>query len=121
MSHHILVVDDDPAIRKVIEAVLVDDGYAVRTASNGCEALERIGEDRPLLVLLDLQMPVLSGWDVLRHLHEARVDVPVVFMTAGYRAQREAQEHGADGFLSKPYELVQLIDVVERFTSPARH
>lgn len=117
MSHHVLVVDDDPNIREMIEAVLTDEGFTVGTASNGREALERIGESRPKLVLLDLQMPVMTGWDVIRQLHESRVEVPIVFMTAGFRARREAEQHGADGYLAKPFELNDLLDVVERFAS----
>lgn len=115
MTHHILVVDDDSGIRSVIAELLADEGFDVATATNGSEALARIAQRRPTLVLLDLQMPVMSGWEVLTHLRKARVGVPVVFMTAGYRAQTEAERYGADGYVAKPFALDELLGVVERF------
>lgn len=118
MSHHILVVDDDPGIREIIRAVLEDEGLTVETASNGREALDEIARQRPRLVLLDLQMPLMTGWEVLSQLREANVDVPIVFMTAGYRAQAEAARCGADGYLAKPFDINQIIDVVERYAAP---
>lgn len=67
MSQHILVVDDDADIRAVLQAVLESDEFTVATAADGHEALARITEDRPRLILLDLQMPVMSGWELLAH------------------------------------------------------
>lgn len=119
MTHHVLVVDDDPGIREVITQALEGDGYSVATAGNGREALDRVAESRPLLVLLDLQMPIMTGWEVLSALRESKTDVPVVFMTAGYRAQAEAEKYHADGFMAKPFDLDVLFDVVERLTPTA--
>lgn len=115
MSHHILVVDDDVAIRSMIQTVLADEGFATAAAGNGVEALARINEERPKLILLDLQMPGMTGWEVLNHLREAQVTVPVVFMTAGYRARVEAERHGADGYVAKPFALDDLLSAVDRF------
>lgn len=119
MSQHVLIVDDDPGIRDVVTAVLEDAGLMADTAANGREALDRIAAHRPVVVLLDLQMPIMSGWEVLARLREAGVTVPVVFMTAGYRARTEAERHGADGYVAKPFELTDLLAVVERF-APAK-
>jgi CheY-like chemotaxis protein len=66
--------------------------------------------------LLDLQMPVMTGWDVLSELRQAGTRIPVVFMSAGYRVRAEAERHGADGHLAKPFDLVSLLDTVQRFT-----
>ena len=115
MAHHILIVDDDRAIREVLAMVLKDEGFDVDTAANGPDALEQIGRQRPVLVLLDLQMPGMAGWEVLEHLREARVDVPVLFMSAGYRAKAAAEQYRADGYLAKPFELDELLAVVKRF------
>jgi CheY-like chemotaxis protein len=119
MSHHILVVDDDAAIREMIKLVLESEDFSVATAANGREALDQIAANRPLLVLLDLQMPVMTGWETLAHLRAANTEVPVVFMTAGYRAKAEAERFGADGYVGKPFELDTLLGVVERLASTA--
>ena len=115
MSHHILVVDDDRAIRELVSTVLSEDGFAVATAANGREALARIAAHPPALVLLDLQLPIMSGWEVLVELRAAHVPVPVVFMTAGYRAKAEAERHGADGYVAKPFDVAEVLQVVARF------
>ena len=111
----VLVVDDDPGIRGVIQAALEMEGYTVVTASNGREALDCIAKAQPALVLLDLQMPVMTGWDLFSQLHAAQCPVPIVFMTAGFRAKAEAERCGADGYLSKPFDLDQLFQTVEHF------
>jgi CheY-like chemotaxis protein len=116
MSRYVLVVDDDLAIRQAITMILESEDYQVATAADGAEALERIAELNPAVVLLDLQMPVLTGWDVMRRLREQGVTVPVVVMTAGYRAQAEAEANKAAGFLAKPFELDDVLDVVGRIT-----
>jgi chemosensory pili system protein ChpA (sensor histidine kinase/response regulator) len=118
MSHHILVVDDDSGIRQAITMLLESEDYRVSTAADGREALERIAEDRPTVVLLDLQMPVLTGWEVLHHLQAQESTIPVVVMTAGYRAQAEAEAYKAAGFLAKPFEIDEVLAVVQRFTAP---
>lgn len=116
MSQHILVVDDDLAIRQAITMILESEDYEVATAADGVEALDRIAELRPAVVLLDLQMPVLTGWDVMTRLREEGATVPVVVMTAGYRAQAEAAAHKAAGYLAKPFELDDVLSVVGRLT-----
>ena len=117
----ILVVDDDSGIRETVSDVLSFEGYPVRTATNGEEALEAIGTLRatnpkcPCMMLLDMRMPVLDGWGVARKLRERGIEVPIVVMTAARDAQMWAREIGADGCLPKPFELPDLLEVVERF------
>lgn len=115
-STRILVVDDDAGIRGTVQAILEDEGYTVSSAVNGIEALESIRQARPTLVLLDLQMPVMNGWEVLQRLRESQTGIPVVFMTAGFRAQAEAERYSADGHLAKPFDLDDLLNVVEQFS-----
>jgi CheY-like chemotaxis protein len=115
MSRSILIVDDDPGIRQVLERVLEDEGFAVECATNGCQALDRIAAHPPDVVLLDLQMPVMSGWSVLRQLRRSSRRVPVVLMTAGYRAAGEAEQNDVAGYLAKPFDnLDQIVQAVER-------
>lgn len=110
----VLVVDDDPDIRTVVEAILSGEGYRVMTASNGRLAWEMIARQQPDVVLLDLQMPVMTGWELLDLIHERGLPVPIVVMTAGYRARAEAKRHGAAAHLAKPFDLNDLLATVER-------
>jgi len=114
MPHDILVIDDDPAILATVADILKDEGYVVRTAANGMEGLAAIEQRRPALVLLDMRMPVLDGWGFVRALRERGLELPLVVMTAAQDARRWAQEVGAPGFLAKPFDLVELLAVVEQ-------
>jgi two-component system response regulator MprA len=115
VSRSILIVDDDPGVRQVLERVLRDEGFVVECAANGYQALDRIAAHPPDVVLLDLQMPVMSGWSVLRQLRRTCQQVPVVLMTAGYRAAGEAEQNDVAGFLAKPFDnLEQIVEAVER-------
>jgi CheY-like chemotaxis protein len=108
-------VDDDPAIRQVLVRVLESEGFTVECATNGYQALDRIAAHPPDVVLLDLQMPVMSGWTVLRQLRRSCWQVPVVLMTAGYRAAAEAEQNDVAGYLAKPFaDLDQIVQAVER-------
>jgi DNA-binding response OmpR family regulator len=116
MPEHVLVVDDDPHIRGPVTEVLIEEGFAVASAANGREAMQHIAEDRPELVLLDLPMPVLTGWDVIRALHDAKAQVPIVLMSAGIPVRQEAARQHAAGYLAKPFALDDLVALVERIT-----
>ena len=113
----ILVVDDDDAIRDMVAMVLEDEGYEVATAPNGALALGLIARDAPSLVLLDLNMPVMSGWELQARLRTEAPSIPVVFMTAGQEASKEARRHAAAGFLAKPFDLDDLLKVVAEFAA----
>ena len=115
MAAHVLVVDDDADVREMVELCLWDAGYRVVTAANGREALAQIDRERPFMVLLDLQMPVMQGFEVLVRLREVGSTVPVVFMSGGLRVRAEAREHRADGYLAKPFQLDHQIAPVARF------
>jgi two-component system, chemotaxis family, chemotaxis protein CheY len=110
----LLVVDDDPAIRATVADFLKLEGYSVKTAANGMEALRTVAGQRPALVLLDMRMPVLDGWGFVHRLRGAGVDVPILVMTAAYDAHDWAREIGAAGCLSKPFEANDLIEAVRR-------
>jgi CheY-like chemotaxis protein len=116
----ILVVDDDPSILATAQAALEDEGYAVGTARNGREALDRIAFLRPHVVLLDMRMPVLDGWGVAQVLRERHVPVRVVVMTAAQDARRWAAEVQADGYLAKPFNLEALLQEVARLCAASQ-
>jgi CheY-like chemotaxis protein len=111
----ILVIDDDPAIRATVADILEAEGYPVTTAINGADGLETIEHLRPALVLLDMRMPVLDGWGFARALRERSIEIPILVMTAAQDARRWAQEINAEGYIAKPFELLELLNAVERF------
>jgi DNA-binding response OmpR family regulator len=114
MSQPILVVDDDPSIRDTVADALGDEGYDVRTANNGAEALSALEVGLPALVLLDMRMPVLDGWGFARALVERGISVPIVVMTAAQEARRWGAEINAAWVLPKPFDLLELLETVER-------
>jgi len=121
--NHILIVDDDPAIRDVVTDILEMSDYRVKTACNGAEALVNIRTDRPAAVLLDLMMPVMNGWEFLRQYRgeTAAAQVPVVIMSAAQDASAAASALGAQAFLSKPFEIETILAIVGRVACTAGH
>ncbi len=116
----ILVVDDDPAIRELIEQALGDEGYAVLTAEHGAAALQIVASTTPAVILLDMRMPVMDGWTFARHYRAAyQPAAPIVVCTAARDAGERAAQIGADGTLAKPFRLDDLLDTVERFVRAA--
>jgi len=111
VSHHVLVVEDDPALREIYAGALRGYGHEVRTAGDGAEALERLDNGwSPCIVFLDLRMPGMDGWELSRRLHadERWREVPVVVVAAHFRIDREAAEIGASSWLQKPFDLARL-------------
>ena len=115
----VLIVDDEENTRRLVSVALNRD-YEVLQARDGIEALDVIRRDRPVLVLLDIQMPGLDGIEVCRQIRsddELRGTV-VVMLTAQAQAdaQRRATAAGADTFLTKPFSPMQLLEIVDRRT-----
>lgn len=115
----VLVVDDDADILNLIRMVLEEEGYGVVTAENGEQALRRTTEQPPDLILLDLTMPVLNGWQTRERLARDWPEIPVVFMTAGFRAKAEAEAYRVAGYLAKPFDVDDLLRTVARFIPQA--
>lgn len=111
----VLVVDDDPSIREIIVETLELEGYWVEQAANGAEALKKIEAQLPSVVLLDMRMPVLDGWGLMKALNHRGLNLPIVVMTAAKNARTWASEIGASAFLDKPFEDTDLLAIVERF------
>lgn len=119
MSRKILVADDNPASRELIREVLEMSGYHVIEAADGEEALQGVRAGAPDLALLDIQMPRLDGYGVLRELRaDPRFDgLKVVALTAfAMQGDRErALEAGFDGYITKPVEIAVLRQEIRRF------
>lgn len=119
MTNKILVVDDDPALVRLIDQVLAQKGYEVLKASNGQEALRVLFDDKPDLVLLDVVMPGIDGWQTCTRIRDVS-DVPVIIITGKKNTEEDivrGLDHGADEYLLKPVgnrELVARIRAVLR-------
>lgn len=112
-SSDILVVEDDPDMAEILALILGGAGYSVRVARNGRDALEAVAARMPDLILLDMLMPVMDGWECARELRERYGrGVPIVVVTAAEHARARAEEVGADDGLSKPFEVNALLGVV---------
>jgi len=116
----VLVVDDDPSILDTVTSILATEGYQVKSAGGGEEALALVAAWRPTLVLLDMRMPLMDGWAVAKAMREAGSKVPIVVMTAAENAKRWAEEIDAAGHLAKPFELDELLACVEKYGSRDR-
>jgi CheY-like chemotaxis protein len=114
LSANILVVEDHADLRDMLVVLLESEGFVVRTAVNGAEALKRLEETRPSLILLDLMMPVMSGDEFReRQLADPRYsDVPVICMTAAHDGRDRASRIRADEYFQKPLDFEHLMNVV---------
>jgi CheY-like chemotaxis protein len=116
---YILVVDDDADFRDGLRIALEMKGYQVEEAGNGREALDRIVDRPPLLVLLDLQMPVMNGRELLQRLRAAPEtrEIPVVIIS-GFGFEWEAELMGAQGYVGKPFEAPELEKTIAQLLRP---
>src|ERR1700750_2026996 len=126
-GRHILVVDDDTRIRTLLSWQLEAEGYAVRCTDDGAEALERIGRDRPDLVILDLSLPGMGGLDVLRRVRQAAepgggTSLPVIIVSGrdGETDRIGGLDSGADDYLVKPFSPGELAARVRSVLRRAR-
>jgi CheY-like chemotaxis protein len=107
-------VDDDPQVREVVRVNLEMEGYTVREAANADEGLAAVEDDAPDLILLDVMMPQVDGWEMLQKVQERHGigSIPVVMFSGQleHSAEREAAERGAQGFVGKPFDLRALIE-----------
>lgn len=115
------MVDDDPGIQHALEAILEMEGYEVRLAGDGLDALAQIEQAPPEAILLDLMMPRMNGYDMMdemqrRGLHPT---IPVIVLTADGRAEQKAASIAAQGWLAKPFEIDDLIALLERVLNPS--
>ncbi|MBC7994344.1 MAG: Hpt domain-containing protein [Rhizobacter sp.] len=117
----ILVVDDSLTVRRVTQRLLVREGYRVILAKDGIEALERLAEDLPQVVLSDIEMPRMDGFDLVRNIRgDSRLRALPVIMITSRIAQKHrdyAAELGVDHYLGKPYSEEDLLALISRYTT----
>jgi two-component system KDP operon response regulator KdpE len=119
----VLIVDDEPQIRRVLRTTLTSQGYTVAEAKSGDEALEQIREERPDLILLDVNMPGRSGLETCREIRSSG-DVPIIMLTvrSTERDKVQALDAGADDYVVKPFgseELMARIRAALRRSAPS--
>jgi two-component system KDP operon response regulator KdpE len=110
MSKKILVVDDDPSLVSLLYHSLTDEGYEVYKACDGQEGLRQIYNQQPDLIILDIIMPKLDGWQVCRRTREMS-DVPIIMLTTRGKEEDVVRglDYGADDYLSKPFSVTELL------------
>jgi two-component system, OmpR family, alkaline phosphatase synthesis response regulator PhoP len=117
-EHTVMVVDDDPNALDIVRTFLESKGYTVATAKDGSEALGMLEEVKPALVLLDVMMPGMDGWEVARVIknHPNFGNTRVVMLTArsDFADKHEGLRAGADDYIVKPIQLRELGERVER-------
>jgi two-component system response regulator MprA len=126
MKAHSLVVDDDPRITEMLRRILAYDGYSVAVAATGGEALARVLERPPDLVVLDIMLPDMDGLEVTRRLRTAGDNVPILLVTARDAVSDRVVglKTGADDYLVKPFAMEELLARVEaalRRAAPERN
>jgi len=114
----VLVVDDDAALCQFVTDALEPEGYKTVRANDGAAALMAVEVAKPDLILLDVNMPGIDGWDVLAQLRaKAGPHRSIVVMTGQYEGQERALESGAQGYLAKPFDLDDLLECVDLHSS----
>lgn len=116
----VLIVDDEPDTLELVKLVLESGGFETVLATNGMEALAQIEAAKPDLILLDIMMPDMDGWDVFRKIKEKRLKIPIAILTA--KAQNIDKLLGlhvlkADDYITKPFGKNELINKVRKLTA----
>jgi len=114
--HKIWVSDDDNAIRIILEESLSSSGFDVKTFSSGDDVVNELKNDKPDLVLTDVQMPGMLGYDLLKHINDNYEDIPVIIMTAFTDMQAAVDSYGGGAFeyMPKPFDLNDAVQIINR-------
>ena len=114
--HKVWLADDDEAIRIVLEESLKNSGYATTTFSNASDLIEELNSDIPDLIITDVHMPGMHGYDLLKHINNNYSDLPVIIMTAFADMQAAVDSYGSGAFeyIPKPFDLDETIKIVQR-------
>ena len=115
----ILVVDDSITVRRVTQRLLKREGYRVTLAADGLQALEKLQEEKPTLVLSDIEMPRMDGFDLARNIRgdEQLKDLPIIMITSRIagKHREHAKELGVDHYLGKPYSEEELLGIIRSY------
>jgi chemosensory pili system protein ChpA (sensor histidine kinase/response regulator) len=119
----VLVVDDSITVRRVTQRLLQREGYRVALAADGLQALERLQEERPAVVLSDIEMPRMDGFDLARNIRAdaALHGLPIIMITSriAQKHRDHAMELGVNHYLGKPYSDEELLSLVQHYTRQA--
>ncbi len=119
MANAILVADDDPDILSIVSMSLETQGYTVHKATNGREAVDLARQHHPDLILMDMMMPVVSGYEAIGELKAdaSTKDIVIVGLSAKAMAtdMERASDVGIDGYITKPFRIAQVLSVVESY------
>ena len=119
----VLVVDDSLTVRRVTQRLLAREGYRVVLAKDGLEALEFLSQERPTVVLSDIEMPRMDGFDLVRNIRadQKLADLPVIMITSRIAQKHRdyAAELGVNHYLGKPYREEELLALVARYAASA--
>jgi CheY-like chemotaxis protein len=122
MAGQVLVVDDEPTLRRLLTELFSTEGYRVSTASDGAQALECLRYFRPDVVVLDMTMPEMSGWTFAEECHrlDGYADLPIVAVTATHDvgAGPHLARLGVARCLAKPFDVAELLGIVEQLARP---
>ncbi|MEJ5995079.1 response regulator [Pedobacter sp. Du54] len=112
----ILVCDDDKGISEMLQMLLDDEGFTVSVEISSVNLLKRMENEKPDLLLLDIWMPVLSGDQILKRMKASASfsQIPVLMYSASTEGQKIADASGADGFIAKPFDLDELLEMIEK-------
>ncbi len=123
MSYTVLVIDDQPGIRRLLVEVLNEEGYQVVTASNGYEGLQKAIEVSPHLILMDMKMPGMDGIETLRELKRVGRGDRVIMMTAYGELDlvNQAREIGAYDYITKPFDVIALCQIIQTVMANLEH
>ena len=123
-EYKILIVDDVMSNVLLLKVLLTNEKFAIATASNGRQALEQVEKENPDLVLLDVMMPDMSGFEVAQHLksNPNTADIPIIFLTAKDEAADKLAGLGlgADDYISKPIGYIELENLIKRYVDCKR-
>jgi two-component system OmpR family response regulator len=110
-THRVLVVDDEPNLAEVVTMALRFQGFTVETAGNGTEALVAVTKFKPHLIVLDVMLPDMEGFEIARRLGAQRAGVPIIFLTARDATEDKVRglSGGGDDYMTKPFSLEELV------------
>ncbi|GGF21702.1 sporulation initiation phosphotransferase F [Halobacillus andaensis] len=119
MGNKVLVVDDQPGIRLLLEELLKSDGYEIITAKTGKQACEQVIEHHPDLILMDYKLPLMSGGEVLEYLHNQNIHQPVLIMTglSPNSIQEDTDYSFVKEIIPKPFDIHMMRDLVAKTIS----
>ena len=114
-SVKVLIIDDQPGIRRLLAEILIEEGYSVITAINGIEGIAKAQEMQPQIILVDMKMPGIDGLETLRELKQRNPHEKVIMMTAYGELDlvNQARELGSVGYVTKPFDLLRLCGMIQ--------